>query len=97
MLVKNVVTIEGYLPDNRTNVKQHHLQPRSESPTKAPTKAPTEALTEALTEEPTETSTEAATEGTNAETNEGITSIPITATAAARKDERKYEEKLKKV
>lgn len=89
MLVKNVVTIEGYLPDNRTNVKQHHLQPRSQSPTKA--------LTEALTEEPTETSTEAATEGTNAETNEGITSIPITATAAARKDERKYEEKLKKV
>lgn len=84
-----MVTIEGYLPDNRTNVKQHHLQPRSQSPTKA--------LTEAITEEPTETSTEAATEGTNAETNEGITSIPITATAAARKDERKYEEKLKKV
>ena len=81
MLVKNVVTIEGYLPDNRTNVKQHHLQPRSQSPTKA--------LTEALTEEPTETSTEAATEETNAETNEGITSIPITATAAARKDEKK--------
>ena len=39
----------------------------------------------------------AAPEDTIAKTNEGITSKPVTATAAASKDERKYKEKLKKV
>ena len=47
------------------------------------------ASTDTPTKAATETPTEAATEETNAETNEGITSIPITATTAASRDESK--------
>ena len=105
----NRTSVNSIICNHNQNHQQRHRPKQqltqTEAPTEVPTEAPTEAATdtptesqtEAPTEVPTEAPTEAATEETIEETNEGISSIPITATAAASKDERKYKEKLKKV